>query len=226
MSPRRLASCSATDSCASSTPITICASSIACSALTMLYFSIVSCTRARRRTPAVSISTRPGHRARTARRRCHASCPAFEGDQPLLAEQPVDQRRLADVRAADHRDPDRILLRRSRLLGAGGETVQRSAHRAHRALPRAQPIRPPARRSRGVEVRRAAPGSSPSDLLTTSRTGLPRGATVSPRGVGRRKPARPSTTSSTRSASSIALRVWVAVNRSRRRSLRPGRRCR
>src|SRR6188508_3174269 len=52
----------------------------------------------------------------------------IEGDEALLAEQAVDQCRLADIWAADHRDPNRILLRPRRLLGAGSETVHRAAH--------------------------------------------------------------------------------------------------
>ena len=35
---------------------------------------------------------------------------SVERDQPLLAEQPIDQRRLADVRPADHRDLRSVLL--------------------------------------------------------------------------------------------------------------------
>ena len=39
-------------------------------------------------------------------------------DEPLLAEQPVDERRLADVRPADHRDAERGFLSPARAAGS------------------------------------------------------------------------------------------------------------
>ena len=107
--PSTLASCSATLSCASSTMMTTCASSIACSVLATLARSIASSTLARRRTPAVSMSMKlaavalEGHEDAVARR-----ARLLARDHALLAQQPVDQRRLADVGAADDRDADGV----------------------------------------------------------------------------------------------------------------------
>ena len=48
-----------------------------------------------------------------------------EGDHALLADQPVDQRRLADVRPADHADADRAL---GGLVGLGGGRLDAREH--------------------------------------------------------------------------------------------------
>src|SRR5688572_2165556 len=113
----------------------------------------------------------------------------IEGDQALLAEQPVDQGRLADVWAADHRDPDRILLRRSRFLGAGDEAVERPAHQ------RLETFRVRSRyghrlaEAERVEVRRGRAGLEPLGLVDHQQDGFAAAAQLCRHvEIGRRKP--------------------------------------
>ncbi len=93
--------------CASTSSITTLASSIACSVLITENFSITSRHLAalahaggvdQRVVAAAAIEVEVERIARRAR--------LVEGDDALLAEQRVDQRGLADVRAADDRDLD------------------------------------------------------------------------------------------------------------------------
>ena len=106
-------SCASSPSVASSSSTTTSAKSTAWSASATDSFSSLSCTLARLRMPAVSISRTwralavgsvpvPVDRDRIARD------PRFgPGDQPVLAEHAVDQRRLARVRAPDDRQLQR-----------------------------------------------------------------------------------------------------------------------
>ena len=84
------------------------ASAIACSVLTTENFSIASNTLPRRRSPAVSIrSKRWPARSNGTDDRVARRPRLVESDQPLLAEPGIDERRLADVRTAGDREPDR-----------------------------------------------------------------------------------------------------------------------
>ncbi len=57
-------------------------------------------------------------------------------DQPIRAEQPIDQRGLADVRPADHGDLRSVLLGERGLLGRGGRRVlrERPEHRLEKLV--------------------------------------------------------------------------------------------
>ena len=86
------------------------------------------------------------------------------GEQALLAEQAVDQRRLAGVGPADHGDADRprrIVVRRlvfSRRLARSPPAAPRAARRRDRTGPRrARPRSPPARRARAHRPRAGRP---------------------------------------------------------------------
>ena len=145
----------------------------------------------------------------------------------------LTQRRLADVRAADHREPrPRSVARRLRPLGArrraassaqpveqvaGAAAVGgRDARPARRARAR-RARRPAARRRRRRPCWRRRPPARSARRRISATSASP--------GAG---PARASTTSATTSASAIASRAWC-LDRARERVARPRgrrRRCR
>ena len=163
------------------------------------------CRRARTscspRTSTVSIASRvvPGH---------------LGDDHALLAEQRVQERRLADVRPAEDGDADRLLAdrRRGRRPGssvddlveqvAGAVAVQRRERRPGRRG-RAGGTRAPPRRAPG---RRSCSRAASTGLCERAQD---RASSSSP-GV---MPARASTTKSTRSASATAARACSAIER-------------
>ena len=221
MWPARCASCSVIACSASSSSTTTCASSIACSVLMTENFSMASNTLPRRLMPAVSISVYLLAAAleievdRVARR-----AGLVEGDHPLLAQDRVDQRGLADVGPADDRHLDRVraLAVLGRRAGAssfavaarrGRARARSAAARSRRARRRSRPAR--RGRARGTP-RRRAPAARPSALFTARITGRPdlrrRSAITASCGV---RPSRPSTMNTTTSASAIACLVCRAI---------------
>ena len=130
-------------------------------------------------------------------------------DHALAAEEGVDERGLAHVRAADHREADEVLvLGRARRRRAG---AARRAGRAGRRCPGPAPRRPPSGRRARARGSRARAGGRPA-----SRSCWPRGPRAARRGAGCRRPprrraacpARASTTRSATCASASAARAW------------------
>ena len=158
------------------------------------------------------------------------------GEQPLLAEQAVDQRRLAGVRPAD--DARRGSARRRRSVASGSARRRSSCGRCARrargllrqrraqriveigqAPRRARPRSRPARRARAHRPRATpACAARPSLLLATRIAGLPerrtRSAKARSTGVG---PVRASIRNSTASAAAIAASVCACMRPVRRR---------
>ena len=142
-----------------------------------------------------------------------------ERDHALLAEQRVDERRLADVRAADDGDLDGVVLAVAPRRVVGGRRALReyaerdldqrvdvvAMRRGNRVA--ARPV--PARRIRATTLA----GGMPSALLTASTTGRPerRSRSEISRSCGA-SPLRASTRKTTTSASAIAARVCFAIS--------------
>ena len=167
--PSRLASCSTTLSCASMTATTTCARLDGLQGLDDAEFldrllDARAAPHARRVDQRVALAVAlEGHHDGIARGPRLIEC-----HHAILAEQAVDQRALADIRAADDRDLD---------AGRLGPVLGIRA-RVPRAPPRARTRRPDrarrrwgaARRARAGETpRRPISGSNPSVLLTASQ---------------------------------------------------------
>ncbi len=137
-------------------------------------------------------------------------------DHPLAPEQRVDEARLADVRAAEDRDADRVVRQHRRGAPARAVPARRRPGRAGRPRPcRAGRRSGSGRRGRAGGTRGASGSSLGSSILFASTsTGLRASrricATSSSPGV---TPARASTTKRTRSASPTASRACAAIAR-------------
>ena len=132
-------------------------------------------------------------------------------DHPLLAEERVQERRLADVRPAEDRDADRLLAD----LGAARAraAARRSRRAGRRCRGRAAPRAGTGRRGRAGGTRARSASRRGSSILFAIRIiGLcdARRIARAPRRPGV-IPARASTTKRTRSASAIAARAWSAI---------------
>jgi hypothetical protein len=129
--------------------------------------------------------------------------------QALLTQHPVDERRLAHVRAADHRNAQRI----RHLFGASRDGLHHHVEQIARAC-RCAPRPAPDRRRRVRRTRRSRSRGS-STLLATSTHGLlaSRSRSSTRRSLGC-NPAFASTTSSSRSASSMAVSTCLRISTS------------
>ena len=134
-------------------------------------------------------------------------------DHPVRAQEAVDERGLADVRAADQRQARAVGL----VLGAR-DRARAAPPRGGRGGPRsngpARPRRPPARPGRGCRGRPPAarpPGRRPCWRRPPRGRRSAAGSRRPPRRPGAR-PALASRTSATTSASAIAARAcsWIA----------------
>ena len=179
------------------------------------------CGAGRRCRPAGRIAVVPGpvHRDGVA-----GDAGLGPGQQAVLADQPVDQGRLAGVGPPDDGDPDwhRPVARRlssCRRLPMCWGSASRSARRRGRPCPRRARRRSATGSPRPSAKASRMPASPalPSALLAASITGLPRfgaGSRRTPRRSGSR-PRGASITNSATSASSIASSVWARMRASR-----------
>ena len=138
-----------------------------------------------------------------------------EGDDALLADQRVDQRRLADVRPADDGDARMaVLVLLVRLLASGKcceHQVDQLAQRPRRAPPRSAHGSP---RPSSWNSATAVSDCMPSVLLTARCSRRLQSCAGCRRSRGRPgvRPARPSTTKITASDSAIACSAWRAIS--------------
>ena len=172
-----------------------------------------ACAAGRRCRPAGT----PGRRARAACRSRRASCPA--ASETIVRSAPierVEQRRLADVRPPEDRDPDRRVARRSRR--ASPRSDSRSTITSSRS-----PVPWPCIPESGQRVAEPEPMElERRALLRRGRRPCWRSRAPACRLRGRSSasssspgvtPARASATSSTRSASAIAARACSTIER-------------
>ena len=138
-----------------------------------------------------------------------------EGDDALLAEQRVDQRRLADVGAADDRDLDpavgvALLVAAPRRRAPATARARSPPARCRRAPTRSDAARPaPARRNRRPRARSRAPRPCSPPAPPGVRSGAAGRRSSCPAATG---PARASVRKITASASAMAWRVCFAIS--------------
>ena len=237
-------SCSSNGVCASISTITTSAKRIALSASATESFSSFSSIRAlAAHAGGVVDAEMPAVPVEIDRDGVAGDAGLGPGEQALLAEQPVDQRRLAGVRPADHRDADRPrrvgLLARVLLSAAcgsslgrrcGRQAAPRAAHRRDRqALRRARPRSRPARRARAHRPRARRPAPPAPRSCWRPRSRACRSGAPDRRTRGRPASARRAHRSGRRSRRRPRSRPRSAPACGRRGSRAPplrGRRCR
>ena len=117
-------------------------------------------------------------------------------DHALAAEERVDERGLADVRAADHREPDEVLLLGPPPPRAGAARRAGRAGRPCRAPGRRRPASARRGRGRGSRARAGCRAASRSCWPRARRARPPRRRMSATSSSPGRRPARASTTSS------------------------------
>ena len=150
----------------------------------------------------------------------------FGDDHAVVAEEGVDQGRLADIRPADHREPDDVLFVCPAFVVGGqqfDETVEQVAGAEALGGGDAHRLAEP----EAVEVVRERDRFGPSILLAATTIGrLPRRRMSAISWSPGRRPARASTTSSATCASASAALAWswieTASGSSSSRSTPPG----
>ena len=192
------------------------AASIACSALTMEKNSTASPVLPRRRRPG-GVDQRVAPAAALERHldRVARGAGLVEGDDALLADQRVDQRRLADVGAADDGDARMAslgfflalaLLRGnpSRTTSISSRTPSPCAAEIGRGRAKAELVELGDRDVASACLRSCSPRSRRVSCSLRRRSAIARSPGV--------RPARPSTTNTIASASTIACSAWRAIS--------------